>query len=154
MIDFIACILLFALFMLCFHYERKEKQKKEHDNWIYDCRQCLLRTVSNFCRDCQAIAEEAFTKYTNMILNNNYRRMPDYMAYSFLSNYQESLDNLKENYLENVTNKVKESMRYYTFTSIPDYLIEEYSKLISDIYYSFRDFGFLMRKQIDEEKGR
>ena len=150
MIDFIACVLLFTIFALCFYFERKEKQRKEYECWVYDCRQCLVRITNSFRRDCQTIAEETFTKYTSIIQQKSYRCTPDYMTYSFLSDYQKSIDSLKEDYIENVTIKAKEAMRHYTLTSIPDYLIEEYIKQLSDIYYSFRDFSYLMRKQIAE----
>lgn len=152
MVDFIGCMFLLALFLLCFYYDRKEKKRKEHEDWIYDCRQCLFRIANSFRRDCHAIAEDAFAKYTNILQHKSYRHMPDYMTNSFLSDYLESLDSLKEDYLGNVPDKVKETMRYYTFTSIPDFLIEEYSKLISDIYNTFWDFGHLMWMQIQKPK--
>lgn len=152
MADFMACIALFALFMLCFYYERKEKKRKEYEGWVYDCRQCLVGIANSFRRDCQALADEAFAKYTKTLLRKSYRNAPGYMVCSFLSDYLGAVDNLKEIYLENVTGKVKEAMPYYTFTSIPDFLIDEYSKLISDTYDAFRDFEHLMWKHISEAK--
>ena len=152
MADFIACIALFSLFAICFYYERKEKKRDNHEEWLYSCRQCLLAITHSFRRDCQALAEEAFTKYSNTLLRKRYCYTPDYMTYSFLSDYHKSIDALKEDYVENVVVKAKEIMRYYTFTSIPSFLIEEYSKQISDIHYTFHDFGYLMRKQIAEAK--
>ena len=154
MVDFIACLLLFALFILCFYYERKEKKRKELESWIYDCRQCLIRITNSFCRDCQAIAEESFARYTNIILHKSYQYMPAYMTNSFLSDYRKALDTLKSDYIENVTAKVKKAMPHYTFTSIPDYLIEEYKNLISNIYDTFWDFEHLMWKHIEETKER
>lgn len=152
MADFIACIALFALAALGFYYERKEKQREQHEQWLCACRQCLLGITRNFRGDCQALAEETFAEYSNTILQKKYRYAPDYMTYSFLSDYHKSIDALKEDYIENVAAKAKEIMRYYTFTSIPSFLVEEYSKQISDIYVIFRDFEYLMRKQIEELK--
>ena len=153
MVDFIVyMLLLFVPFLLCFYYERKEKKQKEHEDWIYDCRQCLLRIARSFRWDCQSLAEEAFTKYTNTIQNKCYRYMPGYMTCSFLSDYKKAIETLKEDYIENMTAKAKEIMRYYTFTSIPNFLVEEYTKEISDIYNTFRDFEYLMWKQINELK--
>lgn len=152
MTDFIACTALFALFALGFYYERKEKKRKEHENWIYDCRQCLLGITRNFRGDCQAISEEAFAKYSNTLLRKRYCYTPDYMTYSFLSDYRKSIDTLKEDYTDNVIKKLNEAMGRTTITSIPNYLIEEYCKQLSDIYYSFCDFAYLMRKQIAEAK--
>lgn len=150
--DLMILAAIFALLALCFYYEHKEEKRKQHENWIYDCRQCLVRITNSFRRDCQAVAEDAFMKYTNILLHKSYRHMPDYITCSFLSDYQKALDNLKEDYLENVTEKVKEARLCYTFTSIPNFLIEEYTKLISDIYNTFWDFKSLMWMQIHESK--
>ena len=152
MADFIACIALFALFLLGLYYERKNKKRDEHEEWLYSCRQCLLRITRSFRRDCQALAEEAFAKYSNTLLQKRYCYTPDYMTYSFLSDYRKSIDALKEDYTDNVIKKFNEAMGCTTITSIPNYLIEEYYKQLSDIYYSFCDLGYLMRKQIAEAK--
>ena len=152
MADFIACIALFALVALGFYYERKEKKREEHEEWLYSCRQCLLGITHSFRRDCQAHAEEAFAKYSNTLLQKRYYYAPDYMTYSFLSDYRKSIDALKEDYTDNVIKKFNEAKGRTTITSIPNYLIEEYYKQLSDIYYSFCDFGYLMRKQISEAK--
>lgn len=154
MVDFIVYLLLFALVLLCFYYERKEKKRKEHENWIYDCRQCLVRITNSFRRDCQAIAEEAFARYTNIILHDSYRHTNDYMSYLFLSDYRNTIDAIKEDYIENVTAKVKEAQQCYTFTSIPDFLFDEYCTLILYTYNTFRDFEHLMWKHINDEKGK
>lgn len=150
MIDFMAYLLLFALFLLCFYYERKEKKREEHEDWIYDCRQCLVRMTHIFRRDCQALAENAFVQYSAIMHNRSYKHTPDYMMYYFLSEYEKSLKALEADYIENVTAKAKEMLRYYTFDSLPSFLVEEYTKEISDIGYAFYDFSHLMQKQIAE----
>ena len=154
MVDFIAHIAVFAIFMLCFYYERKEKKREAHESWIYDCRHCLIRITHIFRRDCQAIAEKAFEQYTTIMQNGNCKHMPDHMTYSFLSEYEKSLKALEVDYIENVTDKAKEMLRSYKFDSLPNYLVEEYTKEISDIRYAFSVFSHLMRKQILEAKGR
>lgn len=151
MIDYIAYLLLFALFLLCFYYERKEKKRKEHEDWIYDCRQCLVRITHIFRRDCQSLAENAFVQYSAIMHNRSYKHTTDHMMYYFLSEYKKSLEALEADYIENVTAKAKEIMRYYKFDSLPDFLVEEYTKEISDIGYAFCDFSHLMQKQIEEE---
>ena len=153
MVEFISCVLLLVIFLLCFYYERKEKKRKEHESWICDCRQCLFSISRSFRRDCRSLAEEAFTKYTNTIQNNGSCYTPGYMTYSFLSDYKKAIETLKEDYIENVTAKAK-SMLHYTFTSIPGFLVEEYTKEISDIYNTFRDFEYLMWENIHELKNR
>ncbi len=146
--DFIALAAIFALFALGFYYERKEKKRKEHEDWIHDCRHCLVKITHIFRRDCQSIAEKTFVQYTTIMQNGSYKHTPDHMTYYFLSNYQKEIDVLKEDYIENVIKKLNETMGCTTITSIPNYLIEEYCKQLSDIYYSFCDFAYLMRRQI------
>ena len=152
MVEFISCMLLLVIFLLCF-YDRKEKKRKEHEVWIYDCRQCLFRISRSFRKDCQPFAAEAFEKYNDIIQRKSYSHMPDYIMCSFLSDYRKSIKALEKDYIENVEVKAKESMHHYTFTSIPGYLIEEYTKEISDISEIFCDFEYLMWEQIHELKG-
>lgn len=152
MTDLKVHIVLFALFAVGFYYERKEKKREQHEQWLYGVRQCLLGITHSFRRDCQALAEEAFAKYSNTLLQKRYCYTPDYMTYSFLSDYRKSIDALKEDYTDNVIKKFNEARGRTTITSIPSCLIEEYHKQLSDIYYSFCDFGYLMRKQIAEAK--
>ena len=154
MVDFIARLLLFALFILCFYYERKEKKRKEHESWIYDCRQRLIRITHSYRRDCQTIAEKAFARYTNIILHNSYRYGPDFMTYSFLSDYQESIDTLKVDYIDNLAERYSDSNKNLSISDLPDYLIDEYEKSISDIAFAFYDFSYIMRKHIEEAKER
>ena len=145
-------ILLLALMALSFYYWRKENKRKQHEDWIYHCRQCLVRTARNFRHDCQDAADIAFAQYSSHI-QHNYRPPADmrYLRYSFLESYRNSLDTLKEDYLKNMNEKVKETT-FYTFTSVPDFLFEEYSKLITDIYNTFYDFEWRMHEQLWERE--
>lgn len=150
MAKFMLPIAIFSIFMLCFYYERKEKNRKEHEDWIYNCRQCLVRITHSFRQDCQTVTEKTFATYTSIMLHNSYRDMPDYMIFSFLSDYRRSIDELKEDYIENISVKANEAMEHYAFTDIPNYLVEEYNKQVLDIYNSFYDFSYLMQAQIAE----
>ena len=150
MADFMVLIAVFAIFIICFYYERKEKNREENEYWINERRQCLVGITYSFRRDCQEAADKAFTQYTNVIQHKIYRKMPYYITNSFLSDYRETIDKLKEDYIENVTIKAKE--RCYTSASIPNYLIEEYSKQIDIIYGTFYDFEHLMWHHITEAK--
>lgn len=150
--DFMILVAIFAIFALGFYYERKEKKRKEHEDWIYDCRQCLVRLTLIFRKDCQSLAEKAFVQYSAIMHNRSYKHTPDYMMYCFLSEYKKSLKSLEADYIENVTAKAKEMLRHYTFDSLPNFLVEEYTKEISDIRNAYSAFSYLMRKQIEEAK--
>lgn len=150
--DFISLMLLAALFAVCLFCWHKEKERKEHESWIHDCRKCLAHISHRFLVDCQNLAEKAFTIYTHRIQNNRHLYGPDSMKYFFLSDYQKSIDKLKEDYVANVTEKAKDCMPHYHFTSIPDNLLEEYISQIDRIHRTFADFHYLMWKQIQELK--
>jgi hypothetical protein len=152
MAGFIVCIAIIAIFMLCLYYERKDKARKGRQDWICDCRQHLVRITHSFHRECQTIAETAFTRYTNIILHNSYRHMPDYMTYSFLSDYRETINNLEADYIDNLAERYADGNEKQNVYDLPDYLIGEYEKTISDIASDFCDFAYLMRKHIDEAK--
>lgn len=153
-ISLAAAVIAIPLSILIIKIRAKQQAKKDNKEWIDYCRKYLYRIARNFRNDCQSLAEEAFTRYTNIILHNSYHHIPDCMIYSFLSDYREALDTLKEYYADNVIKKLNEAMGRTTITSIPNYLVEEYSKQLSDIYYSFCDFSNLMRKHIEGIKER
>ena len=141
--DFIGLLLLFALVSLGLYYEHKAKKRKEYDEWIY-CRRKNLQSIAlHFRNDCQSLAQEVFTQYTANLLWKSYLHMPDYITYSFLSNYKEAIIKLKAEYIANPETE-----------SLPNYLIEEYEKNISDIASTFLELADLMRNQIEEAKER
>lgn len=141
--DFIGCLLLFALFMRGLYYEHKDKKRKEYDEWIYYRRQKLQGIALHFRNDCQSLAKEVFAQYTNKLLWKSYLHAPDCITYSFLSNYKEEIIRLKAEYIANPEAE-----------SLPNYLIEEYKKNISDIASTFLELADLMRNQIEEAKER
>ena len=137
----IGCLLTFALFMLGLYYEHKEKKRKEYDEWIYYRRQKLQGIALHFRNDCQSLAKEVFAQYTNKLLWKSYSHAPDFVTYSFLSNYKEEIIRLKAEYIANPETE-----------SLPNYLIEEYEKNIADIASTFLELADLMRNQIEEVK--
>lgn len=150
--DFIACLLLFALFMLGLYYERKDKKRKEYEEWIYFRRICLKNISRNFHDDCQALAEAALTQYTNKLVWRSYNHSPDYMLYSFIDNYNESIKKLKSEYVDNFSAKYSNGNEKLMADALPKHIIEEYEKDIADIASTFLDLGSIMRKQIAELK--
>lgn len=141
--DFICCLLLFALFMLGLYYEHKDKKRKEYDEWIYYRRQKLQGIALQFRNDCQSLAKEVFAQYSSKLLWKSYLHAPDCVTYAFLSNYTEEIIRLKAEYIANPEAE-----------SLPNYLIEEYEKNISDIASTFLELADIMRNQIEEAKER
>lgn len=139
--DFIGCLLLFILVMLELYHERKDKKRKEHEEFIYYRRKQLQNMALQFRDDCQAITQETFASYTNILLRKSYRHTPDYITYSFLSNHKEKIKSLKAENIANLNTK-----------SLPNYLIDEFETNISDIAATFLDIADFMRYQIEEAK--
>lgn len=139
--DFIGCILLAVIFALGLYYEHKDKKRKEYEEWIYFRRAQLQRNALRFRDDCQSLTEKVFAQYTNELLWKRYRHVPDYILYSFLSTYREDILRVKSEYIANSE-----------IQTLPNFLIEEYEKNLSDIADSFSELANLMRNQIEEVK--
>ena len=141
--DFLGLLLLFALVSRGLYYEHKAKKRKEYEEWICYYRTRLQRKALLFRDDCQSLTEKVFAQYTNTLLWQSYRHAPDYILYSFLFTYKEEIKRLKAEYIANPETE-----------SLPNYLIEEYEKNISDIASTFLELADLMRNQIEEAKER
>lgn len=143
---------MLALGILGLYYENKAKKRKEYEDWIYDRRQYLEIITRRFRDDCQALAEEAFTHYTNTLVWKSYLHKPDHMTYSFISNYSKSIKSLKSEYIDNFADKYSNGSEKIRVDALPPYLIDEYKKKIIDIADTFSDFGNIMRYKIEELK--
>ena len=123
--------------------------KKEHKQWIIDCRHCLSRVARGFRCECESLAEAAFAQYSDRLAGKTPYRGPSYYASnSFIHKYKDSIDKLKDEYIAKVEDKVRERMIGYTITSVPDFLVVEYTEQITEIAKTFRNFGDLMWEQL------
>lgn len=138
-------ILLFVILVMGFYYHRKEENRQYDKGWEIDCSDCLLRISSSFRRECEKCAKKAFAEYTRKMENRSYRHFSQStsnLAYMFISDYRKSIENLKNDYINNLQEKIKATSRInFNVECIPNYIIEEYRRIISDTYDSFWDFG-------------
>ena len=124
----------------------KREDKKSYDIWICDCRYCFGRITRIYSGECQRLLEKALEQYTYILLTKSYRSL---LGISFITNYQKSIENLKEEYIKNMYAKLSEMM-YKKITTIPDFLVKEYEDNIKEYYYIFSKFGNQMWYQLRE----
>lgn len=139
-------LLLVALFVVCLYYEKKKNERKEHDEWLYYCRICLLNIVSQFRDDCHKKLTEQLKEYTRIVSWRQYR--DDNKVYFFSSRYQNYLEELENNYLRNVESIARERLQRFHFSSLPEYLLEEYYDQIKASCREYRDTGYAMSQHL------
>lgn len=146
--DFISCLLLFALLMLCLYYERKEEKWKEHERWLYDSERTLRNISDRFERECFKETENAFEKYTWNVRVYEWHCTLEENTSLVLSKHQHTIDNLEKHYIENLAEKYSNGYTYRKIDGLPDYLKEEYYQRIKDIASRYRHINFTMMMRI------
>ena len=106
-----------SLFFIC--KDIKEKSDREsHEYWLSELRECLHSIENEFSRRCLDI-----TKKTNQTY----------------SSFLEEISELKEEYINDVCNKVTVKKGIYFLKSLPDFTIKEYERNISEIADIYRN---------------
>lgn len=117
-----------ALFFIVREIKAKNDRER-HEWWLSDLKDSIHSVENEFRRQCQQLIE-----------NNFLHR-----------NYQNSIDELKKQYVSGLYSKLAEKKRA-SFNTIPDYIIREYERNISEIADTFRDFEIFMKEQAIEKK--
>ena len=146
--DFIALAAIFALFALGFYYERKEKSRKERQEWIYDSEKRLRSISDQFERACFDATEETFQKYSWNIRFCEWHCTLEQRSSLLLSEHERTIDTLKKDYIENLAEKFSGGYAYRGIDRLPTYLIEEYHQRINNIVYRYHDINFTMIMRI------
>lgn len=148
--SFIACLSIFALFMLGLYYERKEKRRKEHEEWLCFCQKRLHKIALQFRQDCMEATEQVIAQYTSVLTWKSYRYGPN----SFVREYRDSITKLEEDYTVNYAEKYSKGddrMRCEV-EDLPNYILDEYRAEVCEIANIFRDLGYCISDQIRELK--
>lgn len=150
--EFISGMFLLAIFLLCFYYDRKEKRRKEREEWLYFCQKRLHNVALQFRDDCMAATEEAVAQYTDFLTWKTYR----YGSATFLSDYSKTIGRLAEEYIVNYSQKYSKGDNRLRCEAedLPNYIVDEYREEVSEIAKTFRDFEHLMWNQINELKNK
>lgn len=126
----ILLVAYFGLFMyVCIRDIKTHQDRKSHEWWLSDVRDCIHSVECEFRRNCLKIAEEEFSQQK-------------YSEYK----YNVRISELKEKYKEELTEKIVIQKRV-NITTVPEHLIREYERNISEIADTFCDFGNIMSEQ-------
>lgn len=120
-----------TLFFICREI-KINGNRKSHEWWLSDLRDCLCSIEEEFRRRCQEIAEA-------------YQLRRDYDLYNA------QISELKKEYLNELYNKVVERKGKYFAKALPGYIVQEYEINISKITDIYLDLGklYLRRKQLE-----
>ena len=146
-----SCLLIFALIMLGLYYERKEKRRKEHEEWLYFCQKRLHKIAIQFRQDCMEATEQVIAQYTTVLTWKSYRYGPN----SFIWEYRDSITRLEEEYKVNYAEKYSngDNKLRCEVEDLPNYILDEYRAEVSEIANTFRQLGYCISNQISELKG-
>ena len=111
-----------TLFFICREI-KKNDDRKRYEGWLSDLRDCLHSIEGEFRWCCQEIAEA--------------QSLRDYDLYNA------QINELKQEYLNKLYNKVTERKGKYFVKTLPDYIVKEYEVNISKITDIYLDLGKL-----------
>lgn len=146
--SFIACLLLFALFMLGLYHEHKEKEWKERNDWIYCSERRLLRISDAFEHECSDATDIAFKKYAWNIRFCEWHCTIEDRNSLVLSKHTHTINSLEKDYIDNLAEKFSAGYAYRGIDRLPAYLIEEYNQRIQNIASRYRRINFTMMMRI------
>ena len=143
-------LLFFALIMLELYYERKEKRRKEHEEWLYFCQKRLHKIALQFRQDCMEATEQVIAQYSSVLTWKSYR----YGSNSFVWDYRDSITKLEEEYKVNYAEKYSsgDNKLRCEVEDLPNYILDEYRAEVSEIANAFRELGYCISNQIIELK--
>ena len=104
-----------------------KKQREDHDWWLSDIKECIHSIQSDFKHNCEKITDDEFAQ----------QKFDEYR-------YSIRIHELEEKYKNELTEKVIAQKRV-TITTIPDHLVREYERNISNIADTFLYFARLIK---------
>ena len=104
-----------ALFFIVREIKAKEN-RESHEYWLSELRECLHSIENEFSRCCFEITHD--------------------------SSYGINIENLKNEYIEEVYNKVVSRKGEYFLKTLPDYIVKEYERNISEIADIYRNIYY------------
>ena len=137
MTEAIFLVLWFGTVMFFVFREIKiNDDRKNREHYRSELRYCLHSIECEFQKHCQEIITNAFSG----------RNVSGGVV---VDKYWEEIATLKEEYTNRLYEKVDERMKRKVST-LPDHLIEEYERNISEIACTFRNIGDFMLEQIKD----
>lgn len=125
-----------ALFFTCREIKAKN-DRESYEWWLSELRECIHSIERHFSRECEKIITEAFSG----------RNVKGGVV---VGKYWEEITALKNEYANNLYEKIVAQKGKYGIKSVPEYLENEYKRNISDIADTYRGFGDFITEQIKE----
>lgn len=144
-------ITLSILFIKIYNESQDKKRRKE---CLHFAEMQLHKMALQFQEDCMEATKKVISQYSMVLTFKRYRYGPDYMTYSFLSEYEKSIDSIKEDYLVHYAIRYSngDNLLRCEAEDLPVYILVEYKAEISKIATTFHKLSDSMRKHIEEEK--
>ena len=111
-----------ALFFICREIKAND-DRKSHERWISELRECLHSIENEFSRRCLDIVKKSRHNYS--------------------SKYLLQVSELRKEYINEVYNKVAAQKGEKFATILPDYILREYDRNISEIAEIYRYIFFI-----------
>lgn len=137
----------FTLFLII--KEKHDRDTREgREWWISEVRECIHSIELEYQSKCEKITEKYFEKYIDVIGLNGYRLISEERLNLILSEYRSRINELKDDYLQSVIERIVERKGKYFITSMPAYLEKEYETDISRIADTFYEFHNCMERYV------
>ena len=154
MIETIALLLFGASWIFFTIWEYKSTSNRtSKETWLTECRDCLKRIESMFQMQCSEFTNEFIVAYSRRLYNCSHRdeSVRDHYINSIIdlvSEYTNKLQNLKNEYLNQVFDKTVIIMGTHRINSLPEKLIVEYKNNINEIHSIFLDIQSSINTQL------
>ena len=115
---------------------RAKEDRESHGWWISNLRECIHSIERHFSRDCEKIITDAFS-------GRNIK------GEIIIDEYRKEITELKEEYINNLYEKIVVQKGKYSIKKVPEHLANEYKRNISDIADTYLKFGDFMTEQVN-----
>lgn len=143
----------FAWLMTALYYEHKQREKRNGEEWWYDRRNLLKSIAYEFECQCWEETEKALERHNKIVCRYSPYSITAYereFLSRVISNYGNTLNELKQKYISELNEKYVAKVGKYRAGTLPEDLISEYKRNISDISDTFYRIKQLMWEQLDE----
>lgn len=148
-----AWIISAILFVVVFLYEKKEYERKSHQEWIVSERNKIKRISHEFENFCIELTDKYLEKHNNLVCRNMRVGTPRYqieILYDLNTGYRRSIGIIKDDFSCNFEQKYSCYIGKFRANGYPSYLIDEFNEQLSKIEDSYIYIANLIQKQVFE----
>ena len=124
-----------TILFFVFRNEKERKGRESYEWWLSELRECIHSIERHFGRECEKIITDAFSE------RNIFGEI-------IIGKYREEIATLKNEYANNLYEKIVAQKGRYGIKSIPEHLENEYQRNIFDIADTYRCYGDFMTEKI------